>query len=47
MMCKNLSGMDESRRTTEIRHCEKPGDAINEGAAVVAIEVTGLKDSLR
>jgi hypothetical protein len=31
----------------DARHCERPGEAIDEGAASVAIEDPGLKGSCR
>jgi hypothetical protein len=46
-MCKGhpggtgFEGMKGSWRTAEARHCERPGQAIGEGAALVAIEGPG------
>jgi hypothetical protein len=48
-MCKNhpggtgFEGMKGSCREAEAWHCERPGKAIGEGAASVAVEGPGLK----
>jgi hypothetical protein len=48
-MCKRNSGgletMKESWRGAEALNCERPGEAIGEGAASVAAESPGLKGS--
>jgi hypothetical protein len=53
VMCKSHSGgtgfegMKGSCKAAETRHCERPGKAIGEGAASVAIDVSGLKGSCK
>ena len=48
-MCKGhpggtgFEGMKGSRKAVEARHCERPWEAIGEGAASVAIDNQGLK----
>jgi hypothetical protein len=50
-MCKShpggtgFEGRKGSCRAAETRHCERPWNAIGEGAASVAIDVPGLKGS--
>jgi hypothetical protein len=50
-MCKShpggtgFEGMKWSHRVAEAQHCERPWKAIGEGAASVAIDVPGLKES--
>jgi hypothetical protein len=39
--------MKGSCRAAEARHCEKPGKAIGEGAALVTVEEPGLKGSCK
>jgi hypothetical protein len=50
-MCKGHPGgtgfeaMNRSCRTAETWHCERPWKAIGEGAASVAVDGPGLKES--
>ena len=52
-MCKShpggtgFEGMKGSHRTTEAQHCERLNKAIGEGAASVAIDGPGLKESCK
>ena len=39
--------MEGSWREAEARHCEKPGMAISEGIASVAVDDPGLKGSCK
>jgi hypothetical protein len=51
VMCKGhpggtvFEGMKGSRRAAEAWHCERPWKSIGEGAASVAIDGPGLKES--
>ena len=53
VMCKNhpgstgFEGMKESRREDKAWHFKKPGKAIGEGVASVAIDGPGLKGSCK
>jgi hypothetical protein len=52
-MCKShpggvgFKGMKGSMREAEVWHCQRPGKAIGEGAASVAVEGPGLKGSCK
>ena len=39
--------MKKSWRAAEAWHCERPGEATGEGAALVAVEGQGLKESCK
>ena len=53
VICKNHSGgtgfegMKESWRAAEAWHCERPREAMGEGAASVAVDGLGLKGSYK
>ena len=42
-----FKGMKGSGRAAEAQHCERPWKAIGEGAASVAIDGPGLKESCK
>jgi hypothetical protein len=44
--CTGFKGMKGSCRAAEAWHCERPWKAFGEGAASVAIDVPGLKESV-
>jgi hypothetical protein len=50
-MCKShpggtgFEGMKGTKRADESCHCERPGNAISEGATSIAVDGSGLKGS--
>ena len=51
VMCKShpggtgFEGMKGTKRADESCHCERPGNAISEGATSIAVDGSGLKGS--
>ena len=47
MYTSHPDGTNLKHEVADVWHCEKPGEAIGEGAVSVAVEGPGLKESCR